>query len=210
MNVQAIDAEIHDLTGRIAELRRQRGAAVLAGDEFDATELNRLQERLEAITDARGDAAAAAETEARETHRRAVADRRKALLAKAREGEARRLTEIDKGETAARELGRSLAAAHAAGDAVAAALSELHGLERPDDVGRHPFQVPTALAAPNREATAGMRISMALAEETGLRHIGGLDLGRNIPSPKDQPVGSWRDQERVAMAHALSGIGIKL
>lgn len=205
MNVQELDAETATLTTRLAELRRQRGAAVLSGKTFDDRELDRLQKRLDGLNDAKIDAEEVATAEARDQHRRAVDDHRRELRSRVHGAETKRLGAIAKAEAAATELGVALAEAFSVGDEISQALAELHAVDGRAGV----FETPRPINGPNRQATAGMRVAMALNAATGLRHLGGLNLGQPLPASRDTPTTSWREDEEAAMRAELNVRGVR-
>src|SRR5262249_2647301 len=101
---EALSARAADLNQRIAALRRQRAAALLAGDAFDRGGIADAEAELAALGDAEGEAVAQRRTKARET-----ADRRRGEVLKAvTASEASRLAAVGRAEAAARALSSAL------------------------------------------------------------------------------------------------------
>ena len=208
MRLNDLTTEAAALSHRIATLRRQRGAAVLVGEQFDDGEINRLQTRLDGLNDARGDAEAAAAAEAQEAHERAVADRRRELHNQIEAQERRRIEAIAAAEAAGQALGAALADSFAAGDQISAALSELNVLDNKG--GR--FDPPRCITQLNREVVAGsmvaLWISTAIGRDTVVGHLGALDLGAALSSIGDRSTSSWAEDEELAMRNELGPLGL--
>lgn len=204
MTVSDIDARIDALGRELADLRRKRGKAVLAGEVFDDVQIAEAQRELDALTDAREDAEEVEAEEAGELGRQLARQRLQSLIDRFALAETRRVRAIGKAERSLRTLGASLAEAFAAGDEAAAALRAL-------EPGSVSFDVPIAVRSPNREHRVGQFIGMIIAEATGLRHLGALNLGAAIPAPADASAAdSWHDLEASLMAKELAGRGLAI
>ncbi len=187
MTEDTLDTRKAEVTERLADLRRQRGAALLDGNAFDHAEIDQLTAELSAIE--------AAEAEAVRRERATSAEqgrqRRRELLAAFKIEDARRLKAVADAETAAKRLGEALAEALGAG-ADCVLLMQALGLKP-----------KTALEKRDSEIRFGGRLAVALRPVTGHRQT----LGHLIlPPPAPSHSADWVEDEAYIWAAEVAAI----
>ena len=169
---------------RLAELRRDRGSAILEARPVDHAEIARLEADVAAFGEAESEQWRRQEVERPRITARQYEDQLSVCLA----ADERRLEGIDRADRGMRDVGAGLATAEAEAETMRRAFQAMSNLRQPgnhDEGGLTPLSQATRLSGYIRTA---LRAALG-----GALHWGQFSL---IPQPGDGPADvSWRDLE---------------
>jgi hypothetical protein len=171
----------HEIESRLTGLRRDRGAATLAGKKFDPSVIASVEAELAALDDAEGERARRDRETAAQEQRERLSDLRK-QFAKLDED---RLTAWSDAEVAARTLVTALARILETSEAMSAIAGELA-----------PRQTPLALHRPEIITRIAHRLSAVMSTLAGHRHRLGCLSWHAGPYRSEQ---NWRASEAALL-----------